>query len=114
MMIQGLTPRKGRTVLPRAHRPVVAMLSLWCLAAGGVFATAAPALALSASAEKIITYIAKTTPAPDLQSVCFDTSKLRSTVLDATTLLAKNKQIKDPPVAGREAGMFIFFHCPWR
>ena len=75
---------------------------------------AAPALALSVDAEKIISYIAKTTPPPDLQSVCFDTSKLRSTVLDATTLLAKDEEIRNGPVAGREAGMYIYFHCPWR
>ena len=109
-MIHGLSTK---TVGPRASHGVATLVGV-CFAAVCVSAMAAPALALSVDAEKIITYIAKNTPEPDLQSVCFDTGKLRSTVLDATTLLAKEKEIKNPPVSGREAGMYIFFHCPWR
>lgn len=91
--------------------PMRAVLAGCLCAAGLGIATAIPAFALSADAQKIVDQI--TTTIPDVKPVCSDRKKLRTAVSEATKTLAKAKQLAgDPKAAAQEAGKYLYANCP--
>lgn len=94
--------------LPNRHRAAVALV-----AALGLLVSAAPAMALSADAQKIIDRVKADTP--DLKPVCSDRGKLTTAVTSAVIALATAGQITSDKtqarVIGTEAGRYLYFHC---
>jgi hypothetical protein len=80
------------------------------LAAAATTMLAAPAMALSSDAQKIVDLVKKENPV--LKPVCSDQSKLKTAVTEATTSLYEKGQLSgNPKEAGQEAGKYLYQNC---